>query len=46
VQRFCYRQLVSYVAIKTIVAAIRGRLVGWNKLKRTGEVLKQAQAPA
>lgn len=35
-QRFCYRQLLYYVAIKTLVAAIRGRLIGWDKLPRRG----------
>lgn len=35
-QRFCYRQLIYYVAIKSVIAAIRGRLVGWDKLPRQG----------
>ena len=35
-QRFCYRQLIYYVAIKSVAAAIRGRLVGWDKLPRQG----------
>lgn len=35
-QRFCYRQLIYYVAIKSVGAAIRGRLVGWDKLPRQG----------
>lgn len=40
VQRFCYRQLISWVAIKTAVAAVRGRLMGWGKLKRSGGALQ------
>lgn len=35
-QRFCYRQLIYYVALKSLAAAIRGRLVGWDKLPRAG----------
>jgi poly-beta-1,6 N-acetyl-D-glucosamine synthase len=35
-QRFVYRQLMYYVILKSIVAAIRGSAVGWNKLERTG----------
>lgn len=35
-QRFCYRQLIYYVAIKSVGAALRGRLVGWDKLPRQG----------
>ena len=37
-QRFFYRQLLYYVAIKSIVASLRGRLVGWNKVERRGTV--------
>jgi len=36
IQRFVYRQLMYYVILKSIVAAIRGSAVGWNKLERTG----------
>src|SRR5690606_24842973 len=35
-QRFCYRQLISWVAIKATAAAIRGSLMGWGKLRRRG----------
>ena len=35
-QRFCYRQLIYYVALKSVAAAIRGRLVAWDKLPRQG----------
>ncbi|MFN3351086.1 glycosyltransferase [Pseudorhodoplanes sp.] len=38
VQRFCYRQLLYVVAIRALFAAIKGRLVGWGKLVRTGSV--------
>lgn len=35
-QRFCYRQLLYWVAIRATVAAIKGRLVEWGKQQRTG----------
>lgn len=38
IQRFCYRQLLYFVAIKTLLAAVRGQFVGWGKLLRTGNV--------
>jgi cellulose synthase/poly-beta-1,6-N-acetylglucosamine synthase-like glycosyltransferase len=37
-QRFFYRQLLYYVALKAIVASLRGRLIGWNKVERRGTV--------
>jgi len=37
-QRFCYRQLLYVVATRALLAAIKGRLVGWGKLVRTGSV--------
>ncbi|MEN6441530.1 MAG: polysaccharide deacetylase family protein [Syntrophobacter sp.] len=37
-QRFFYRQLMYYVAIKSIVNSLRGVLVGWGKLERKGTV--------
>jgi peptidoglycan-N-acetylglucosamine deacetylase len=37
-QRFIYRQFMTYVVIKSIFSSIRGVSVGWNKLKRTGNV--------
>ncbi|MCU7491325.1 MAG: glycosyltransferase [Ignavibacteria bacterium] len=37
-QRFLYRQLMYWVLIKSFVAAIKGTLVGWGILKRTGKV--------
>jgi len=33
-QRFFYRQFMYYVIIKSIIAALRGELVGWGKLQR------------
>ncbi|HEV2471677.1 MAG TPA: polysaccharide deacetylase family protein [Chthonomonadales bacterium] len=35
-QRFLYRQLMYYVVLRSLVAALRGSAVGWNKLERTG----------
>jgi cellulose synthase/poly-beta-1,6-N-acetylglucosamine synthase-like glycosyltransferase/peptidoglycan/xylan/chitin deacetylase (PgdA/CDA1 family)/spore germination protein YaaH len=35
-QRFVYRQLMYYVVLKSLVSAIRGGAVGWNKFERTG----------
>lgn len=37
-QRFSYRQMMYWVLFKSIGAALRGRLVGWGVLKRTGRV--------
>ncbi|MFZ0063428.1 MAG: glycosyltransferase [Pyrinomonadaceae bacterium] len=39
-QRFCYRQVMYYVMIKSVAAAFRGAFVGWGKLERkaTAEV--------
>jgi cellulose synthase/poly-beta-1,6-N-acetylglucosamine synthase-like glycosyltransferase/peptidoglycan/xylan/chitin deacetylase (PgdA/CDA1 family)/spore germination protein YaaH len=38
VQRFGYRQLMYYVVVRSISTALRGSLVGWSKLERTGTV--------
>lgn len=38
VQRFCYRQLLYVVALRSLLAAVKGRFVGWGKLVRTGSV--------
>ncbi|MDB5669473.1 MAG: polysaccharide deacetylase [Alphaproteobacteria bacterium] len=35
-QRFVYRQVMYWVVIKAVSAALRGRWVGWGKLERTG----------
>ncbi|HEX4294302.1 MAG TPA: glycosyltransferase [Rhizomicrobium sp.] len=37
-QRFGYRQLMYYVVIRSIFAALRGPFVGWGKLERAGTV--------
>ncbi len=38
-QRFSYRQIMYYVGLKAMVAAIRGRRHSWRKLDRTGSVV-------
>jgi cellulose synthase/poly-beta-1,6-N-acetylglucosamine synthase-like glycosyltransferase/spore germination protein YaaH len=38
IQRFFYRQFMYYITYKSILAIIRGRSHGWNKLQRTGNV--------
>ncbi len=42
-QRFFYRQLMYFVAIRAVLAAIQGQLVGWNKLERKASVLTGAK---
>ncbi|WP_375398503.1 glycosyltransferase [uncultured Sphingomonas sp.] len=37
-QRIGYRQVMYYVVLKAIAQALRGPLVGWGKLQRTGRV--------
>ena len=37
-QRFFYRQLMYDVAIRSLITAIRGRLVGWGKLERKATI--------
>jgi hypothetical protein len=37
-QRFSYRQLLYWVAVRALLAAIKGQFVGWGKLVRTGSV--------
>ena len=37
-QRFWYRQLMYYVAVKSTLMAIRGSAVGWGKLERKATV--------
>jgi cellulose synthase/poly-beta-1,6-N-acetylglucosamine synthase-like glycosyltransferase/spore germination protein YaaH/peptidoglycan/xylan/chitin deacetylase (PgdA/CDA1 family) len=41
IQRFFYRQFMYYITYKSIIAMIRGRSHGWNKLQRTGNVILQ-----
>jgi len=37
-QRIGYRQIMYYVVLKALTQAIRGALVGWGKLERSGRV--------
>ena len=37
-QRFCYRQVMYYVMIKSVATAARGAVVGWGKLERKATV--------
>jgi peptidoglycan-N-acetylglucosamine deacetylase len=37
-QRFGYRQLMYYVVVKAMLAAVLGPLVGWGKLERQATV--------
>jgi cellulose synthase/poly-beta-1,6-N-acetylglucosamine synthase-like glycosyltransferase/peptidoglycan/xylan/chitin deacetylase (PgdA/CDA1 family) len=37
-QRFGYRQLMYYVVMRSITTALKGAVVGWGKLERTGTV--------
>ncbi|WP_295389862.1 glycosyltransferase [uncultured Thiodictyon sp.] len=39
-QRFFYRQLMYYVAIKATLASLRGVVVGWAKLERKATVVQ------
>ena len=39
VQRFCYRQLLYWIAIRVAFSALKGRLISWGKLARTGHVV-------
>ncbi|HAS85896.1 MAG TPA: polysaccharide deacetylase [Candidatus Competibacteraceae bacterium] len=41
-QRFFYRQLMYYVAIKSALTSLRGVLVGWGKLERKATVTAEA----
>ncbi len=43
-QRFFYRQLMYFIAIKAVLAAIQGRMVGWNKLERKASVQERGGA--
>jgi peptidoglycan-N-acetylglucosamine deacetylase len=40
-QRALYRVLFSWVTMRAVVAALRGRFVGWGKLERHGSVPEQ-----
>jgi len=37
-QRFCYRQLMYYVAIRSFLSALEGPHVGWGRIQRYGSV--------
>jgi cellulose synthase/poly-beta-1,6-N-acetylglucosamine synthase-like glycosyltransferase/peptidoglycan/xylan/chitin deacetylase (PgdA/CDA1 family) len=37
-QRFAYRQVMYWVVVRSVMAALRGRLVGWGKLERKATV--------
>ena len=37
-QRFFYRQLMYFIAIKSLVTALRGPRVGWGKVERRASV--------
>ena len=41
-QRFVYRQIMYWVVIRAVSAALRGGLVGWGKLERTGRTTAPA----
>jgi hypothetical protein len=41
-QRVFYRQLMLYVLAKSLLFAVRGRLVGWGKLERKASVTLSA----
>ena len=38
IQRFSYRQIMYYVSLKALIAALKGARHGWRKLDRTGSV--------
>jgi cellulose synthase/poly-beta-1,6-N-acetylglucosamine synthase-like glycosyltransferase/peptidoglycan/xylan/chitin deacetylase (PgdA/CDA1 family)/spore germination protein YaaH len=39
IQRFCYRQLLYVTALRVGLAALKGRMLAWGKLRRTGRVV-------
>ena len=45
-QRFAYRQVMYWVVVRSFAAALRGRVVGWGKLDRTGGVSVPANTPS
>ena len=40
-QRFCYRQVMYYVMVKSVATAVNGAVVGWGKLERKATVEAQ-----
>jgi peptidoglycan-N-acetylglucosamine deacetylase len=45
IQRFVYRQLMSYVVLRSFYYALKGVSVGWNKLNRNGNVQLEIKEP-
>ncbi|MEQ7874177.1 polysaccharide deacetylase family protein [Sphingomonas sp. ASV193] len=45
-QRFVYRQVMYYVVLKALVQALRGPMVGWTSVARTGSVEVRPRADA
>ncbi|HLI77228.1 MAG TPA: hypothetical protein VKV02_09805, partial [Acidobacteriaceae bacterium] len=43
IQRFTYRQLFSYVLLKTVKRAIDGKPFNWDKLERTAQMSRQTE---
>ena len=43
IQRFTYRQLFSWVLLKTVKRAIDGKPFNWDKLERTAQMSKQTE---
>ena len=37
-QRFAYRQVMYWVVVRSVIAAMRGGLVGWGRLERKDTV--------
>jgi cellulose synthase/poly-beta-1,6-N-acetylglucosamine synthase-like glycosyltransferase/peptidoglycan/xylan/chitin deacetylase (PgdA/CDA1 family) len=37
-QRFCYRQVMYYVMVRSVLTALKGVVVGWGKLERKATV--------
>jgi cellulose synthase/poly-beta-1,6-N-acetylglucosamine synthase-like glycosyltransferase/spore germination protein YaaH/peptidoglycan/xylan/chitin deacetylase (PgdA/CDA1 family) len=44
IQRFFYRQFMYVITYKSIIAIIRGKHYGWNKLKRTGNAAPKIES--
>lgn len=43
IQRIVYRMMMAYIVLKSVFTAFRGKTVGWNKLKRTGNASKSTE---
>ncbi len=46
VQRFTYRQILYWVAVRALLTAMKGTFVGWGKLVRTGSVTAKPSSAA